>query len=278
MVTSVDGTRLAVYRLGQGPAAVFLHGSNGGLDSWAGVAELLAPHYRCWLVARRGYHPSDALAQVKTFAREVADVWALVRAAHQESGAPVHLVGASYGAILALHAADGADGLADADDAQVALIGSLALFEPPLFATGAALRPVLRRYRDLVASGDISAAALLFARDVAQAPPQILAALSASTPTPADSADERRGAIGTLHDLEALAEDTLDPRRWGHLTVPVLLLQGADTWEPMPSTMRALAAALGDPERVIWPGQTHFATATAPALVADTLRGFFTRH
>jgi pimeloyl-ACP methyl ester carboxylesterase len=126
---------------------------------------------------------------------------------------------------------------------------------------------------------DLAGAGLrLFARDVAQAPPQILAALSASTPTPADSADERRGAIGTLHDLEALAEDTLDPRRWGHLTVPVLLMRGADTWEPMPSTMRALAAALGDPERVIWPGQTHFATATAPALVADTLRGFFTRH
>lgn len=52
-------------------------------------------------------------------------------------------------------------------------------------------------------------------------------------------------------------------------------MQGADTWEPMPTTMNALAAALPAARRVIWPGQSHFATVTAPDLVADALREFF---
>lgn len=52
-------------------------------------------------------------------------------------------------------------------------------------------------------------------------------------------------------------------------------MQGADTWEPMPSTLDALAAALPDVRRISWPGQSHFVTSTAPDLVADALRRFF---
>ena len=59
------------------------------------------------------------------------------------------------------------------------------------------------------------------------------------------------------------------------VTVPTLLMQGADTWEPMPSTLDALAAALPDVRRISWPGQSHFVTSTAPDLVADALRRFF---
>ena len=85
----------------------------------------------------------------------------------------------------------------------------------------------------------------------------------------------RRSAIGWLHDLEALADDGTDAARWSSITVPALLMQGADTWEPMPTTMNALAAALPAARRVIWPGQSHFATMTAPDLVAGELLAFF---
>jgi len=40
----------------------------------------------------------------------------------------------------------------------------------------------------------------------------------------------------------------------------------------MPTTMDALAAALPAARRVIWQGESHFATMTAPDQVADTLR------
>jgi pimeloyl-ACP methyl ester carboxylesterase len=42
----------------------------------------------------------------------------------------------------------------------------------------------------------------------------------------------------------------------------------------MPATMDALAGALPEVTSVVWPGQSHFATHTAPALFAETLRRF----
>jgi pimeloyl-ACP methyl ester carboxylesterase len=42
--------------------------------------------------------------------------------------------------------------------------------------------------------------------------------------------------------------------------------------------MDALARSLPHAERVVWQGQTHFASNTAPDVVADTLRGFLARH
>ena len=175
--------------------------------------------------ARRGYGPSDVPPGIKSFSIETADLIAVVEAARESSGSPVHLVGASYGATLALHtvATDPSD------------VRSLAVFEAPLFAAVAGDR----------------------------------------TPDPAEA---RRSAIGWLHDLEALAGDSTDIARWSSITLPTLLMQGADTWEPMPTTMNALAKVIPRAHQIIWPGQSHFVTMTAPRLVADTLSQFFAQR
>jgi pimeloyl-ACP methyl ester carboxylesterase len=111
---------------------------------------------------------------------------------------------------------------------------------------------------------------------VTRVPPAIVATFAAAAgDRRPDPAEARRSAIGWRHDLEALAGDGTDPARWSSITVPTLLMQGADTWEPMPTTMNALAAALPAARRIIWPGQSHFATMTAPDLVADALGEFF---
>ncbi|WP_088990600.1 alpha/beta fold hydrolase [Micromonospora chokoriensis] len=57
--------------------------------------------------------------------------------------------------------------------------------------------------------------------------------------------------------------------------MPTLLLAGADTWEPMPTTVNASAAAMPTARHVVRPGQSHFATMTAPHLFADALRQVF---
>ncbi|HEX6873397.1 MAG TPA: alpha/beta hydrolase [Micromonosporaceae bacterium] len=93
-------------------------------------------------------------------------------------------------------------------------------------------------------------------------------------PGPTDDAAATAEAVGCLHDLEALAADTPDVGRWSRIGVPVLLMQGADTWAPMPATMDTLAGALPQLTRAVWPGQSHFATQTAPDLFARTLRQF----
>jgi pimeloyl-ACP methyl ester carboxylesterase len=264
-IKSADGTRLVVRRAGSGDPVVLVHGSGGGLHSWAAVADQLADGYEVWMPARRGYGPSDVPPGIKSFTEETADLIAVIEAARESSGKPVHLVGASFGATLSLHTAS-----ADPRDLR-----SLAVFEPPLFAAGAEIVPLLDRYRAAFEREDARemSAAL---NEVTRVPAEIVAAFAAAGDGRApDPVESRRSAIGWLHDLEALAEDSTDIARWSSITVPTLLMQGADTWEPMPTTMTTLARTIPRARRIVWQGQSHFVTMTAPALVADALRQFF---
>lgn len=252
-LTAADGTRLAARRGGRGEPVVLVHGSAGGLDSWDPIAPLLEDKFEVWVYARRGYAPSDDCRRPKTYADDVADLRAVLDAA----GGSAHVVGASYGGTVALHAAL----------AGGAALRTVAVFEPPLFAAGAATATVLGRYRELVAAGDLGAAALLFAEQVARVPAPILAALG-------EPAGDPHEAVGCLHDLEAMTADSPDVRRWAGIERPALIIQGGDTWAPMPSTMDSLAAAMPTAARVTLPGQSHFATHTAPELFARTVRDF----
>ncbi|MEU1251092.1 alpha/beta fold hydrolase [Micromonospora arida] len=264
-VESADGTHLVVRRLGVGDPVVLVHGSGGGLHSWATVAEHLTQDHEVWLPARRGYGPSDVPAGTKSFRDETADLLAVIEAARRSSGRPVHLVGASYGATLALHTT-----VVDPRDVR-----SLAIFEPPLFAAGAQVAPLLDRYRAAFERDDAAAMAAAL-NDVTRVPAEIVAAMAADAGDRVpDPVEARRSAVGWLHDLEALAQDSTDITRWSSIAVPTLLLAGADTWEPMPTTMNALARAIPAARYVVWPGQSHFVTMTAPTLVADALRQFF---
>jgi pimeloyl-ACP methyl ester carboxylesterase len=260
-LAAADGIRLVARRRGRGVPVVLVHGSAGGLGSWDPVAPLLADAFEVWVYARRGYAPSDDCRGAKTFAEDVADLSAVLDAA----GGRAHVVGASYGATVALHAAR----------RGVAGIVSVTLFEPPLFAAGARLVPVLDRYRALVSAGELTSASRLFAAEVARIPSTLLDAL---TPAEAATEDAARAAaqeaVGCLHDLEAMAADEPDVARWGEVRVPARLVQGSDTWSPMPATMQALADALPQASRVTLAGQSHFATHTAPDLFAGAVRAF----
>ncbi len=260
-VRSADGTRLVVRRAGSGDPVVLLHGSGGGLHSWAPVAERLAGSYELWMPARRGYGPSDTPPGRKSFQDEVADLVAVMELV----GRPPHLVGGSYGATLALHLAA----------AEPGRLRSLAVFEPPLFAAGESLKPLLDRYRAAFERDD-AAEMFTVLNEVTRVPAAVVAAFQAAVgDRRPDPVEARRSAIGWLHDLEALTGDGTDLSRWSSITVPALLMRGADTWEPMPTTMAALARALPAARRVVWPGQSHFATMTAPDLVANALCEFF---
>ncbi|MEU8012134.1 alpha/beta fold hydrolase [Micromonospora parva] len=264
-IESTDGTRLVVRRLGVGDPVVLVHGSGGGLHSWAAVAEHLAHDHELWLPARRGYGPSDVPAGTKSFRDETADLITVIESARQSSGRPVHLVGASYGATAALHTV-----LADPRPVR-----SLAVFEPPLFAAGAAIAPPLDRYRAAFERDDAAAMAAAL-NDVTRVPAEVVAAIAASAGDRVpDPVEARRSAVGWLHDLEALAQDSTDVSRWSSIAVPTLLLAGADTWEPMPTTMATLAATIPAARYLVWPGQSHFVTTTAPTMVGDALRQFF---
>jgi pimeloyl-ACP methyl ester carboxylesterase len=124
---------------------------------------------------------------------------------------------------------------------------------------------VLDRYRRLLDDGDLATASRLFAERVARLPTEMLVGDIAMAPGE---------AVGCLHDLEAMAADDPDLGRFAGVVVPTLLMQGSDTWSPMPETMDALAAVLPHATRATLDGQNHFATHTAPEPWATPVRRF----
>lgn len=251
---SFDGTTISYHRAGSGSPVIMIHGSGGGLHSWQPVAEHLPDRFDLWLPARRGYPPSGPGHSPKHFADEVRDLGVII----DMIGRPAHMVGMSYGATVALHAA--ASGLP---------VRSLALWEPPLFAAGAELAPVLSRYEELTAKGDHGAAQRLLAEKVARVPAALIDRAAA-----VDTADIPDESYGWSRDLESLVYDTSYLDRWSSVTTPTLLLRGADTWHPMPETIERLAAVMPNARLETLPGQTHFAPSTSPAEVAGHLADF----
>ncbi|MFJ6074032.1 alpha/beta fold hydrolase [Streptomyces sp. NPDC093065] len=255
---SFDGTAISYRQLGSGPPVVLVHGSGGGLHSWQPVAEHLAARFELWMPARRGYAPSGPGRSPKRFADEVGDLDALIT----KIGRPVHLVGMSYGATVALHA--GASGLP---------VRSLVLWEPPLYAAGDELTPVRDEFAALTAKGDRRRADRLLAEKVARVPAALLELMD--TGEPADS--EPDDSPGWQRDLESMAADSADTGRWSTVTAPTLLMRGADTWQPMPATLDRLANALSHVTCTTFPGQMHFAPSVVPEAVAAEIIRFLPR-
>lgn len=251
-LAAADGTELVAEVMGSGPPVVFVHGSNGGLDSWTDIGARLTG-YQVVRYARRNHQPSGVGPAPNSFTAEADDLHTVLKAV-----GPAHVVGGSYGATVALHAAR-----ADAER-----IASLALFEPPLLQAGPHLVPIIEQYQRLFTTVRYADALELFVREVARMPAELL------TDGPAIP-DDPVAAMAALADLEAMAGDDADTERWAAIGVPVLLMQGGKSWSPLPEGMDRLAAALPHAERVVWPDASHFATATVPDLVAAALQTFF---
>jgi pimeloyl-ACP methyl ester carboxylesterase len=111
-VTAVRAADLDVLRVGRGPRVVLVHGSVVGAErTWAAQREL-ARRWTLWMPNRPGFGASPPLLR-GDFEAEAAPIAELL-----EDGA--HLVGHSYGAVIALFAAA----------ARPAAVRSLTVSEP----------------------------------------------------------------------------------------------------------------------------------------------------
>jgi pimeloyl-ACP methyl ester carboxylesterase len=99
-VTSNDGTRIACWRSGAGPALALVHGAVGDHTSWDVVVPGLGQYFTVYAMDRRGRGASGD-GPIYALEREFEDVAAVV----DGLGEPVHLLGHSYGAVCALEAA-----------------------------------------------------------------------------------------------------------------------------------------------------------------------------
>lgn len=249
--SSVDGTKIAFERAGEGPALIIVGGALNSRRSADVLVPWLSPHFTVYTYDRRGRgESSDTLPYSR--GREIEDLEALIAAA----GGSAYAYGHSSGAILALEAA-----------AAGAAISKLAAYEPPYLAGNAPEEP-WETFRDRVQAaldeGDREGAVELFIRHTGsdfdegiKTMPWWPALLSVANTLP--------------YDL-TLTSDGNVPERLSNIQVPTLGIYGGTSPSWAENAINAVAAAVPGMKKVKLEGQDH---AVANDAVAPVLINFF---
>jgi pimeloyl-ACP methyl ester carboxylesterase len=254
-VISSDGTRIGFERSGRGEPLVLIHGSSTDRGRWRGILPLLEPDFTVYLVDRRG-RGASADAPRYALEREAEDVLAVV----ESIGAPVTLLGHSYGGICALEAVP-----------RTAAVRRLILYEPPIPAGVEIYAPeTLERLQALHDAGDRERLVTAFLTDVVRVPLEQLE-LMRSLP----SWEARLDAAPTLfREVSATREYTFEPAEWSAVRVPALLVLGGDSPPFFAAATSVLEDALPDARVRVLAGQQHAAMDTAPEQLAEEIRRF----
>jgi pimeloyl-ACP methyl ester carboxylesterase len=190
----------------------------------------------------RTRHVSDTAPYA--IGREIEDVVSVVEAFSE----PVHLLGHSYGAILALEAAVSTNKLR-----------TLTLFEPPIGWGG--LTPLLTRIDVLLDEGDREAATALIMREIAGLPDDALAELR----TVPEAWQPMVACAHTFtREARSVAAFSLDAARYTNLSVPTVLLAGAESPANFGIGIGLVWEAIAGARLVTMPGVDHKAITKGP--------------
>jgi len=256
VVRSKDGTPLAFWRQGSGPALLLVHGGLCDHLAWHFVAPLLTRHFTVWTFDRRG-HGESGETQPWSFAREVEDIHALL----SKVGEPVHLLGHSAGAILALSAASRADRLR-----------SLILYEPPFLIAGARERPapeLLAVIERLLQSGNPDQALRIAMRETVGLTDGEIDAMQSSP-----GWEHLRGAARAIPNDWRIWQEPFEPDSLKSFAVPTLVLAGAESPAWIRAGAVAVLNALPAGTFAELAGQGHSGMITAPELFAKIVGQF----
>jgi pimeloyl-ACP methyl ester carboxylesterase len=260
-VTSTDGTEIAYWWSGTGPPLVVVHGIAADHTRWRPLLSYLDPYVTVHAMDRRGRGASGDGPEY-SLAREFEDVAAVVDAVADASDTKVDLYGHSHGGFCAFGAA-----------ALTPNVRRLVLYEgwPLPDPTAHALpHTVEERLDALLASGDREAVVEAVFRDLLDMSDDELDAFRA-----APSWQGRVAAAHTItRECRAEAEARLDPDQAGKITMPVLLVTGADSTDPSRKGIAAVVEALPDARILELESQDHVADATAPEVFAGHVLAF----
>jgi pimeloyl-ACP methyl ester carboxylesterase len=253
LIPSPTGATVSYETYGSGPPLVIVHGSfSDHKTNWQFVKPLFEEQFTVYAIARRGRGETKA-TQGHSLEDESDDVVAVI----QSIGAPVFLLGHSYGAQTALAAA-----------AQVpGRVRKLVLYEPAWPRVVG--KEALARLEALAQAGDWDGLAVTFFRDQLSVPVEELNELRATELWPPIIAD----AQASLGDLRALSRYDFNAERFRELRVPVLLQIGTESPRDLYVT-DALAAVLPDVRIQELPGQAHEGMTTAPRMYAEAVSRF----
>lgn len=248
---------------GSGATVVCLHSSTGSHAQWRGLGKALDG--RCQMLAPdllgHGQSPAWPIGQANTLQVDADAVGAVIRGANGGLvPGGIHLVGHSYGAALALQFAL----------RYPRLVRSLTLYEPVAFGVMRAMSPgdaALEEIEDIahsitamVRGGDLEGASRVFVgywggagtwESLGEAQRASLAARIVTVP----------------RHFDALFGATWNAQTLGRLTMPMLLLQGANTRLPARRVAELLGAALPRMQRVQIADADHLGAVTHEPIV-----------
>ena len=251
---AVDGVAIAYLDEGKGPVVIAGHCSSASHKEWLPLIETLKSDWRVLAPDFIGYGQSQPWPATEPFSTE-ADVAVLLAVAKKVKG-PLHLVGHSYGAALALEAARKLG----------ARVKSLTLIEPVSFhllrlegrPEWAEVETLGRAVLGAVAKGDDREAAKAFMTYWLGrtrwwlSPERFKAAIAATIPKVALE-------FSFVIDPKATLRD------YAEITAPALLIAGSKTRAPARAVTDLLADALPNARLTILQSAGHMSPFTHPA-------------
>ncbi|MDH6194097.1 pimeloyl-ACP methyl ester carboxylesterase [Mycobacterium frederiksbergense] len=256
-VIASDGVTIGCHTAGQGPPLLLVHGGGGDHSRWTNLLGQLNERFTTYAMDRRGRGASSDGTGMYDIEAEFNDIAAVIDAI----GSPVDVLAHSFGALCALEAT-----------LRTPHVRRLALYEPPL-PVGVDFYPAgfVEHLSNLLDAGD---------RD------GLVAAMFTQTGTRAsDLATMRdlpvwRRRVDAAHtiprEMQAISGVYQpDFGRFARITVPVMLLLGSDSPQPLKLATECLYKVLPDVREVVLNGQAHFAMDTAPDMFLREILTFF---
>lgn len=262
-ITSADGTRIAYTAWGAGDPVVIIDGATAHRATTpenAATAELLADEFLVINYDRRGRGESGDTPPYAV-EREFDDLAAVIDQAG--GGRPATVFGWSSGGNLALNAAQ-----AGVPIARIALFEPNAVVDdtrPPLPAD------YVERLDAAVAAGRPGDAVALFMTAAVLMPEEMVAGMRAEDFWPGLEAIAPTIAYDGRQVGDAMSGRPLRPGLWDRVDVPVLVMNGNDTWPFLATAARAIAEHLPTATLRVVPGEEH---STTPDILAAALRAF----
>lgn len=263
VVASPDGTPVAVFTSGDGPPLVLVHGASADHTTFRVVGPMLATRFTVHAMDRRGRGGSG---DVEPYAvgREFEDVAAVADAIARDAGAPVAVIGHSFGGRVALGGA-----------LRTAAIRAVVCYEgaPPAAAERYQPAGAETRVRERLAAGDPDEALATFLREIVGMTDNDLARYRADPVWP-----RRAAAAHTIVrelDAESSPEASLDGL--GGVLQPVLQILGGASRSAFRHATEALDARLANGRVVVIDGAKHAAHHTHPDRFVDAVTTFLDR-
>jgi 3-oxoadipate enol-lactonase len=258
MIKIVPSPHIAVDRQGNGPLVIFLHGIGGNRTNWRDQLPAFAPHYTAVAWDARGYGDSEAPDQPWHFADYSAD---LLRVIDHFGAAQAHLVGLSMGGRIA------ADFYGRHPERVASLVIADTSFGGP--------RPTPEKIREVL---DLRQRPLLEGKTPADIAPKVAQALTGPSTTE-DARQRILASLSTLrkhpylHTLEAVV-NYHDFPSVETITVPCLVLVGAEDTVAKPEIMRDMAERIPGAEFHVIEKAAHLSNIDQPTVFNERVLNF----